>query len=117
MPWWVWPGSARKRLGWQLSPPILAAVSGGSRLGNGDLRDPRFREHARMCLRALAKLLSTIPDPDAVTGRHKLRRMRNQLMVGMMALQALGTIEVQRANVEDLTEEGEHLVLLVRGKT
>jgi integrase len=29
----------------------------------------------------------------------------------------LRTIEVQRANVEDLTEKGEHLVLLVRGKT
>ena len=27
------------------------------------------------------------------------------------------TVEVHRANVEDLTEKGEHLVLLVRGKT
>jgi integrase len=34
----------------------------------------------------------------------------------MMALQGLRTIEVQRANVEDLTEKGENLVLLVRGK-
>jgi len=38
-------------------------------------------------------------------------------MVSMMALQALRTIEVHRANVEDLNEKGENLVLLVRGKT
>jgi integrase len=38
-------------------------------------------------------------------------------MVSMMALQALRTIEVHRANVEDLTDKGENLVLLVRGKT
>jgi integrase/recombinase XerD len=38
-------------------------------------------------------------------------------MVSMMALQALRTIEVQFANVEDLTEKGENLSLLVRGMT
>ena len=38
-------------------------------------------------------------------------------MVTMMALQGLRTIEVHRANVEDLNEKGENLVLLVRGKT
>ena len=35
----------------------------------------------------------------------------------MMSLQALRTIEVHRANVEDLTEKGGSTVLLVRGKT
>ena len=35
----------------------------------------------------------------------------------MMALQGLRTIEVHRANVADLTEKGENLVLLVRGET
>ena len=35
----------------------------------------------------------------------------------MMALQALRTIEVHRANVEDLAEKGGNLALLVRGKT
>ena len=34
-----------------------------------------------------------------------------------MALQALRTIEVHRANLEYLLEKGEHLTLLVRGKT
>ena len=38
-------------------------------------------------------------------------------MISMMALQGLRTIEVHRASVEDLTEKGEHLALLVRGKT
>lgn len=38
-------------------------------------------------------------------------------MVTMMALQGLRTIEVHRANVEDLTEKGESVTLLVRGKT
>ena len=38
-------------------------------------------------------------------------------MVSMMALQALRTIEVHRANVEDLLEKGGQLTLLVRGKT
>ena len=47
----------------------------------------------------------------------QVKRLRNLLMLSMMALQALRTIEVHRANVEDLTERGEILTLLVRGKT
>jgi integrase len=38
-------------------------------------------------------------------------------MVSMMALQALRTVEVHRSNLEDVLEKGEHLTLLVRGKT
>ena len=63
------------------------------------------------------KLLAAIPDPDESTGAEKVKRLRNLLMVTMMALQGLRTIEVRRANVEDLTERGEILTLLVRGKT
>ena len=58
-----------------------------------------------------------IPDPDQTTGRDKLRRLRNLLMISLAGLHGLRTIEVQRANVEDLTEKGENIVLLVRGKT
>ena len=100
-----------------------AARNAGLRLDNpaAGVKSPRVR-HATEDFKylsedELAQLLSAIPDPEAATGWKKLRRMRNQLMVGMMALQALRTIEVQRANGEDLTEKGEHLVLLVRGKT
>jgi site-specific recombinase XerD len=65
----------------------------------------------------LARLLSVIPDPELTTGWEKVRRLRNLLMIGMMAFQGLRTIEVRRANVADLTEKGGSLVLLVRGKT
>jgi len=64
----------------------------------------------------LISFLAAIPNPDEATGREKVQRLRNLLMVSMMALQALRTIEVHRANAEDLTERGEHLVLLVRGR-
>ncbi|MBS1875402.1 MAG: tyrosine-type recombinase/integrase [Acidobacteria bacterium] len=100
-----------------------AARSAGLRQDNpaAGVKGPRVRHAAEdfkyLSEEQLAALLAAIPDPDAVTGWDKLRRMRNQLMVGMMALQALRTIEVQRANVEDLTDKGEHLVMLVRGKT
>ena len=56
-------------------------------------------------------------DPDQASGPEKVRRLRNLLMVSMMALQGLRTVEVHRANLEDLLEKGEHLTLLVRGKT
>ena len=100
-----------------------AARNAGLRLDNpvAGVKGPRIRHATEdfkyLSEEELSKLLSAIPDPAAANGWDKLRRMRNQLMVGMMALQALRTIEVQRANVEDLTEKGEHLVLLVRGKT
>ena len=100
-----------------------AARNAGLRLDNpaAGVKGPRVRHATEdfqyLSEEELSKLLSAIPDPKAATGWDKLRRMRNQLMVGMMALQALRTIEVERANVEDLTEKGEHLVLLVRGKT
>ncbi len=38
-------------------------------------------------------------------------------MIDMMALHGLRTIEVQRANLEDLTDRGENFALIVRGKT
>ena len=100
-----------------------AARNAGLRLDNpaAGVKGPRVRHATEdfkyLSEEELSKLLSAIPDPESATGWDKLRRMRNQLMVGMMALQALRTIEVERANVEDLTEKGENIVLLVRGKT
>ena len=38
-------------------------------------------------------------------------------MIDMMALHGLRTVEVQRANVEDLADRGQNFVLTVRGKT
>jgi hypothetical protein len=56
-----------------------------------------------LCDEKPAKFLPVVPDPNQATGREKVRRLRNLLMIDMMALDGLRTIEVQRANVEDLT--------------
>src|ERR1035437_8608091 len=100
-----------------------AARNDGLRTDNpaAGVKSPRVRQAAEdfkyLCDDQLAKLLAAIPDPDQATGVQKVRRLRNLLMVTMMALQGLRTIEVHRANVEDLTEKGESVTLLVRGKT
>jgi site-specific recombinase XerD len=100
-----------------------AARNAGLRTDNpaAGVKSPRVRQATEdfkyLCDEQLAQLLAAIPDPDAAAGAEKVKRLRNLLMVTMMALQGLRTIELRRANVEDLTERGEHLVLLVRGKT
>jgi site-specific recombinase XerD len=100
-----------------------AARNAGLRPDNpaAGVKSPRVRHATEnfkyLCDEELAKLLSVIPDPDQTSGRDKLRRLRNLLMINMAALHGLRTIEVQRANVEDLTEKGENFVLRVRGKT
>jgi integrase/recombinase XerD len=85
------------------------------------VKSPRVRQATEdfnyLCDAELADFLAAIPNPDEATGAEKVKRLRNLLMVTMMALQGLRTIEVHRANVEDLTEKGESVTLLVRGKT
>lgn len=108
---------------WCIEEGFDAARSAGLRPDNpaAGVKSPRVRHATEdfkyLCDEELAKLLSVIPDPEQTTGREKVRRLRNLLMIRMMALQGVRTVEVQRANVEDLTEKGENLVLLVRGKT
>jgi site-specific recombinase XerD len=100
-----------------------AARNAGLRPDNpaAGVKAPRVRQAAEdfkyLCDEELARLFAAIPDPEQASGNEKVRRLRNLLMVGMMALQALRTIEVHRANIEDLLEKGEHLTLIVRGKT
>jgi site-specific recombinase XerD len=100
-----------------------AARNAGLRPDNpaAGVKSPRVRQATEdfnyLCDEELAKLFAAIPDPERARGPEKVRRLRNLLMVSMMALQALRTIEVHRANLEDLLEKGEHLTLLVRGKT
>ena len=100
-----------------------AARNAGLRLDNpaAGVKSPRIRHAAEdfhyLSEPELATLLAAVPDPDEATGQERVRRLRDLLMVALMALQGLRTIEVARASVEDLTEKGEHLVLLVRGKT
>jgi integrase len=100
-----------------------AARNAGLRSDNpaAGVKSPRVRQATEdfkyLCDDQLAEFLTAIPDPDQATGREKVKRLRDLLMVSMMSLQALRTIEVHRANVEDLTEKGGNLALLVRGKT
>ena len=100
-----------------------AARNAGLRTDNpaAGVKSPRVRQATEafnyLSDEELGILLAVIPDPDQATGREKVKRLRNLLMVSMMALQGLRTIEVHRANVEDQAEKGESRVLLVRGKT
>ena len=100
-----------------------AARNAGLRPDNpaAGVKAPRVRQATEdfkyLCDEELAKLFAAIPAPEQARGPEKVRRLRNLLMVSMMALQALRTVEVHRANLEDLLEKGEHLTLLVRGKT
>jgi len=100
-----------------------AARNAGLRPDNpvAGVKAPRVRQATEdfkyLCDEELAKLFAAIPDPEQAIGAEKIRRLRNLLMVTMMALQALRTVEVHRANIEDLLEKGEHLTLIVRGKT
>ena len=99
-----------------------AARNAGLRPDNpaAGVKSPRVRQATEdfnyLCDEELVKLFAAIPDPEKARGPEKVRRLRNLLMVSMMALQALRTVEVHRANLEDLLEKGEHLTLLVRGK-
>jgi len=100
-----------------------AARNAGLRADNpaAGVRSPRVRQAAEdfkyLCDDELARFFSVIPNPDEAVGEDQVRRLRSLLLISMMALQGLRTIEVHRANVEDLTEKGENLILLVRGKT
>lgn len=100
-----------------------AARNAGLRMDNpaAGVKGPRIRHAAEdfkyLSEQELAALLAAVPDPDEASGKEKVRRLRDLLMIGMMALQGLRTIEVARASIEDLTEKGGHLTLLVRGKT
>src|ERR1039458_8943578 len=72
-----------------------AARNAGLRPDNpaAGVKSPRVRpateDFKYLCDEELAKLFAAIPDPDQVTGPEKIRRLRNLLMVTMMALQGL----------------------------
>ncbi len=100
-----------------------AARNAGLRNDNpaAGVKSPRVRQAAEdfryLCDEELAGLLAAIPDPDQAEGIEKVTRLRDLLMLMMMGLQGLRTIEVHRANAEDVTQKGSHLALLVHGKT
>ena len=99
-----------------------AARNAGLRTDNptAGVKSPRLRCAAEdfkyLSDEELTRLFDAMPDPAQATGLERVRALRNLLMVSMMALHALRTIEVHRANVEDLQQQREHLALVVRGK-
>ena len=85
------------------------------------VRSPRIRnavdDFKYLSDEELTRLLSALPDAEQAEGEERIRRLRNRLLVELMALHGLRTIEVYRASVEDLTDKGANLSLLLRGKT
>ena len=85
------------------------------------VKSPRVRQATEdfkyLSNEQLDNLLASVPNPEEASGPEKVKRLRNLLSLMMMALHGLRTVEVHRANVEDLLERGEHTALLVRGKT
>ncbi|MGQ9636032.1 MAG: tyrosine-type recombinase/integrase [Bryobacteraceae bacterium] len=100
-----------------------AARNAGLRPDNpaAGVKSPRVRQATEdfkyLSDEQLGQLLAAVEDPETASGREKLKRLRSHLMLALMALHGLRTVEVHRASVEDLTERGPHLALLVRGKT
>ncbi|MGC8794897.1 MAG: tyrosine-type recombinase/integrase, partial [Bryobacteraceae bacterium] len=100
-----------------------AARNAGLRADNpaAGVKGPRLREAAEnfkfLTDEQLGQLLAQVPDPDQASGRERAKRLRNRVMLELMALHGLRTVEVHRANVEDLSERGGHTALPVRGKT
>jgi integrase/recombinase XerD len=93
-----------------------AAVAGGLRPDNPALgvHPPRDRRAAEFlpCLAEgeLLRLLAAVPRTGTVAA------LRDRVLLALLALQGLRTVEITRANVEDLYT-GEPVVLRVRGKT
>jgi site-specific recombinase XerD len=113
-------------VGWKLTIVrrfYEAARNAGLRPDNpaAGVKGPRLRQAAEsfqfLTDQQLASLLAQVPDPDQATGRARIKRLRDRLLLELMALHGLRTVEVHRASLEDLTERGPHLALLVRGKT
>lgn len=93
-----------------------AAIAEGLRADNPALgvHPPRDRRAAELlpCLAEgeLVRLLAAVPRADTMPA------LRDRALLALLALQGLRTVEITRANVEDLYT-GEPVVLRVRGKT
>src|SRR5207249_60949 len=59
----------------------------------------------------LALLFRAVPHDE------KLKHLRDRALLGLLGLQALRTIELMRANVDDLQRRGDDWALLVHGKS
>lgn len=93
-----------------------AAVNAGLRADNPavGVRPPREKRAAEdfgyLSEVELTLLLRSVPEV------YKEKNLRDRAMLALLGLQGLRTIEIERANVEDLQQRGETTALLVHGK-
>jgi site-specific recombinase XerD len=93
-----------------------AAVAAGLRPDNPavGIRAPRDRrapeDFGYLSEVELALLFRAVPHDDT------LKHLRDRALLGLLGLQALRTIELMRANVDDLQRRGDDWALLVHGK-
>jgi site-specific recombinase XerD len=93
-----------------------AAVNAGLRADNpaAGVRPPREKRAAEdfgyLSEVELTLLLRSVPDA------YKEKNLRDRAMLALLGLQGLRTIEIERANVDDLQQRGEATALLVHGK-
>jgi site-specific recombinase XerD len=93
-----------------------AAVNAGLRADNpaAGVRPPREKRAAEdfgyLSEVELTLLLRSVPDA------YKEKNLRDRAMLALLGLQGLRTIEIERANVDDLQPRGETTALLVHGK-
>src|SRR5215216_4633199 len=93
-----------------------AAVNAGLRADNpaAGVRPPREKRAAEdfgyLSEVELTLLLRSVPEA------YKEKSLRDRAMLALLGLQGLRTIEIERANVDDLQQRGETTALLVHGK-
>jgi site-specific recombinase XerD len=93
-----------------------AAVAAGLRVDNPAIgvRAPRDRrapeDFGYLSEVELALLFRAVPHDD------ELKHLRDRALLGLLGLQALRTVEITRANVDDLQLHGDSWALLVHGK-
>jgi site-specific recombinase XerD len=99
-----------------------AAIRAGLRVDNpaAGVRAPRAKRAAEdfgyLSEGELALLLRAVPQRVDKLGQPLIQDLRDKGLLALMSLQVLRTVEITRANVDDLQARDEQWALLVRGK-
>ena len=99
-----------------------AAIRAGLRLDNpaAGVRAPRGKRAAEdfgyLSEGELALLLRAVPQRVDRQGGVRVQDLRDRALLALLSLQVLRTVEITRANVDDLQRRDEQWALLVRGK-
>jgi site-specific recombinase XerD len=99
-----------------------AAVRAGLRPDNpaAGVRAPRGKRSAEdfgyLSEGELAMLLRAVPQRTDDLGEPLVQNLRDKALLALLSLQVLRTVEITRANVDDLQRRDDQWALLVRGK-